>query len=198
MKSYDLTPLNVLIVERLPHMRSIMRSIFRELGVDKIKDTSSPETALEYFQKQEVDLVVTDWSPGLDGLELLRQLRNPEQSRDPYVPVIVVTANTELRHVVMARDLGMTEFLAKPVSPRLLYARVCSAIEQSRVFINNTSYFGPDRRRRYLEVPGEERRAGANSDQPERRQRETPFDGPERRHDKPGFMPQDLREAERA
>tara|TARA_B110000046_G_scaffold82061_1_gene90315 strand:+ start:196 stop:363 length:168 start_codon:yes stop_codon:yes gene_type:complete len=40
---------------------------------------------------------------------------------NPFIPVIVLTANTGIKHVCEARDTGMGEFLAKPLSARMLY-----------------------------------------------------------------------------
>jgi two-component system chemotaxis response regulator CheY len=49
------------------------------------------------------------------------------------------------------RDNGMTEFLAKPISAKTIYARLCSVIENPRAFIRVGVFFGPDRRRRQAE-----------------------------------------------
>ena len=77
---------------------------------------------------------------------------------NPYVPVIVVTAHTEIHRVFMARDLGMTEFLAKPISAKLLYGRIRAVIENKRSFIKSADFFGPDRRRKSVEFEGEDKR----------------------------------------
>jgi two-component system chemotaxis response regulator CheY len=74
------------------------------------------------------------------------------------VPVIVVTANTEIDHVFVARDTGMSEYLAKPVSAKLIYPRICSTIESTRPFVRAGGFFGPDRRRRRATFQGTDRR----------------------------------------
>ena len=59
------------------------------------------------------------------------------------VESIVVTANTEIRHVMTTRDTGMTEFLAKPISAGMIYSRICSIIERQRLFICCQDFLAP-------------------------------------------------------
>jgi len=53
-----------------------------------------------------------------------------------------------MNRVVEARDAGVHEFLAKPLSAKGLYSRIRSIIERPRPFVRAGQYFGPDRRRR--------------------------------------------------
>lgn len=147
-KPYNITALKVLLAEKHLYMRRIMQDILHVLGVKMIETTDSYATAYELYKENEFDLVITDWAPGLNGLELVRWIRTKVDTPNPYVPIIVITANTEIHQVTAARDAGMTEFLAKPFSTRFLYSRIQSIIEKKRLFIRTKSFFGPDRRRR--------------------------------------------------
>jgi len=60
----------------------------------------------------------------------------------------MLTGHTEMNRVVEARDAGVHEFLAKPISVKGLYSRIRSIIERPRPFVRAGLYFGPDRRRR--------------------------------------------------
>jgi hypothetical protein len=60
--------------------------------------------------------------------------------------------------VCLARDAGITEFLAKPVSATLIYRRIAAMVENPRDFVETSSFFGPDRRRRAIGPTGSERR----------------------------------------
>lgn len=159
--SYNLSKLDVLVVEQHANMRQVLKGVLNELGVSRIRETSDPRKAYAMFKEQPADLVLTDWTPLLDGMGLLRALRNTKDSPDPFVPVMVISANSELRQVFHARDMGMTEFLAKPISAKGIYARIRSMIEKKRLFVRNNSFFGPDRRRRGLEFDGPDRRTMA-------------------------------------
>jgi DNA-binding response OmpR family regulator len=194
---YDISGLNVLLVEKHAYMRRIVHDILRTFGISAVREAATVEAAFEMFNERLPDLVLTDWSPGLDGLFLMRRIRTDIESMDPYAPIIVITANTEIRHVVAARDAGMTEFLAKPLTARLLYLRIKSIIERQRVFIRAHDFFGPDRRRRRADFNGQDRRAHRNVAGTDRRQRQIPFAGPERRQGYPGYVPPDRRDGDR-
>ena len=108
-----------------------------------------------------VDLVLCDWAPDFDGLGLLRNIRNHPDSVYTQAPVIMVTAFNETSHVFKALDSGMTEYLSKPLSARLLYTRFVSVIENKRRFIRADNFIGPDRRRQGNKFDGNERRNAA-------------------------------------
>lgn len=154
MKSYDLGELNILVLEKHLLVRRLLTDVFAQFGVATVFSTASPREAFEYFSEHTPDIVLCDWTPDLDGIAFIRQIRQSDDSPNPYVPVVVVTANTELRHVCIARDNGMTEFLAKPVSAKTIYGRLCSVIENPRPFIRVGQFFGPDRRRRKIAFTG--------------------------------------------
>ncbi|HEC14292.1 MAG TPA: response regulator, partial [Rhodospirillales bacterium] len=135
------------------------------------------------------DLILSDWSPSLDGIRLLHMVRRHEDSPDPYVPFIVISAHTGLNDILTARDAGMTEFLAKPISPKLIYSRIRSVIEKSRIFVRTRNFFGPDRRRRKIALKDHDRRNHSNMNGPERRQGQFSFQGYERRQGYSGYIP---------
>ncbi|MBL6933142.1 MAG: response regulator [Rhodospirillales bacterium] len=147
MEKYDLSKLDVLIVDQNQHMLSILRTALHELGIVNLRDTHDPEQAFQLFRDQPPDLVFSDWVPGRDELKFLNKVRDPKQSPNPFVPIIIVTAYSEKPNVLAARDLGMTEFLAAPVSVKAIYNHICSVIRDDRPFIKDTRFFGPDRRR---------------------------------------------------
>jgi hypothetical protein len=67
--------------------------------------------------------------------------------------------------VTAARDAGVTEFLAKPISAKGLYERIVNVVASPRPFIKTKSYFGPDRRRMISpNYVGPERRKGGKAD----------------------------------
>ncbi len=158
MTAYDISKLNILVLEKHMLVRKLLTDVFREFGVPTVQSTPDPETAWQMFSHFPTDIVLSDWTYGLDGMAFLSRVRRADDSPNPFVPVIVVTANTELRHVCEARDTGTTEFLAKPVSARLLYMRIVSILEHHRPFIRASQFFGPDRRRRNLDVMQADRR----------------------------------------
>lgn len=162
MPDYNLSNVNILLADQSKALRTVLRSVLRELGVRRMTVTSNAEEAFDAFVSFPHDLVLTDWGPTFDGIGLALRIRRDEASPNQFVPIIVMTANTERRHVYEALDAGMTEFLAKPVSAMLIYRRIRAVIEQHRRFVKIGRFFGPDRRRRTVETIARERRV--NSD----------------------------------
>jgi len=148
VQAYDISQLNIMVLEKHVLIRKLLTDVFREFGVPTVQSTPDPETAWGFFQQFPPDIVLCDWCQELDGLAFLDRIRQDPDTPNPFVPVIVCTANTELHHVCAARDHGMTEFLAKPVSARTIYQRICNVIEATRPFVRANDFFGPDRRRR--------------------------------------------------
>lgn len=157
MKNYDLGGITVLIVDGNFFLRNTIKSILRMLGVQHIVDASSLKAGWNEFRHEKPDIVIIDWSPGFDGLSLLKKIRHDDDSPNPCVPVIIASTMTERETVEAARDSGATDFLAEPISPQTVYEHLCSLRDHPHPFVRTTMFFGPDRRHRSVDV-NEDRR----------------------------------------
>lgn len=167
--SYDLSQLNVLLADDNDNTRYLLAVILRSLGIVHLKEASDGEEAYRRFEHGEYDLVITDQvMEPMSGLDLTRKIRREAGGDKRYVPVIMVTGHTEEERVLAARDAGVTEILAKPVSPNSVLQRIVSVIESGRQFVDAHEYVGPDRRRfKHVKYDGALRRgsdAGAEPD----------------------------------
>lgn len=144
----DLSRLCVLVVDDNVHMRLIVKEILRSLGVGTVKEAADGADALKLLRVVPADIVIADldMSP-LDGLDMTRMIRTSKDSPNPLVPIIMLTGHTEAYRVRQARDAGVNEFLAKPISVKSLYSRIRAIIENPRQHVRSRSYVGPDRRR---------------------------------------------------
>jgi DNA-binding response OmpR family regulator len=92
-------------------------------------------TALCLHEQQQVDLIILDWMiPALDGLEVLRRLRQAS-----LVPVLMLTARAEESDRVIGLEMGADDYLTKPFSMRELVARVHALlrrVERVRQIVN--------------------------------------------------------------
>ena len=159
MIDYDVSSLSVLIVDDCDPMRLLMRSVLRAMGVRRFAEAQDGTDALKKFETFDPDIVFIDHHMGpMDGVDLTRRIRGGEEGVDPYIPIIMVTGYSDLHRILEARDVGVSEYLVKPISAKLLYLRICAVIEHPRPFIRTKDFFGPDRRRRPVEHGGEERR----------------------------------------
>ncbi|WNJ99903.1 response regulator [Thalassospiraceae bacterium LMO-JJ14] len=161
MKHYDLSSLVVLVAEQNSFLRLTIKSILRTLKVGQIIDAGPINEAWNAFQNSSPDVVIIDWGPGYDGLQLLWRLRHDAESRNVFVPVIITTSMTEYTNVVVARDSGTTDFLAKPYSPRTIYQHLCKIIETKKKFVKTQDFFGPDRRSRMVAPEHKKRKCDA-------------------------------------
>lgn len=148
MKSYDLSSVNVLVVEKSDAMRALLRQLLKELNLGKTTIIPSGNDALEQFNRETPDLVLVDWvTSDISGLDVVRKIRTGEDSQNQYAAIIMMSGLSSYDSIIRARDSGIHEFLAKPLSPKSLYEKVCRVIEHPRNFVRCEGYFGPDRRR---------------------------------------------------
>ncbi len=151
---YSLENISVLVLDDNRHMRSLVQSILHALGVKEIREASDAPEAFKDLQHFHADVIIADWHmEPLDGLDFVRLVRTAKDSPNPYVPIIMLTGHTEYQRVCEARDAGVNEFLAKPISAKALYMRFASIIDNPRPFIRTKIYFGPDRRRQNIGPP---------------------------------------------
>lgn len=152
--------MSFLVVDDNSHMRRLVRSLLHGFGSRQVYEAEDGAAGLEAVETYSPDVLITDWAmPIFDGLELVQMIRNPDSCRNAYVPIIMLTGHAEKQRVIHARDMGVTEFLCKPISAKALYDRIYNIVVNPRPFIRTKSYFGPDRRRyNNPNYSGEERR----------------------------------------
>ncbi|MEK9900085.1 MAG: response regulator, partial [Rhodospirillaceae bacterium] len=162
----------VMIVDDNDHMRRLLRSILEALSISQVREAANGMVALNDSKLMVPDVIITDMMmEPLNGLEFIRMLRDDPSHPATRVPVLMVTGFSEKQHVEAARDAGVTEFLAKPVTVKGVGARLESLLNNPRRFIRSQSFSGPDRRRRQLPVEDDMRQ----SDTPVPRQTVTPL-----------------------
>ncbi len=157
-------------------MRSLMTIALKALGVGMIKTADDGGEAIEILRLMStdpmkagvmsIDIILSNWqmSP-VDGLMLLRWVRRHKESPDRFIPFLMVTGYADREKVMEARELGITEILAKPFSVQNVADRLIQVIERPRQFVHTSSYFGPDRRRQEMPYSGEERRKLTEEDE---------------------------------
>lgn len=151
---YVLENINVLVLDDNRHMRLLVESILHALGVKHVCQAGDAAQAFKELLHFNADVIIVDWHmEPLDGLDFVRLVRTAKDSPNPYVPIIMLSGYTEYRRVTEARDAGVHEFLAKPISAKALYQRFAAIIENPRPFVRTKNYFGPDRRRRNIGPP---------------------------------------------
>lgn len=163
----DLSSLTVLLVDDNVEMRKLLRVLLNTLKVGPIIEADAATEALRVLHEMPIDLVITDLHMDpVSGLDLVRMVRKGDDSANPRVPIIMLTGHTDIHLVEEARDVGIDEFIAKPVSTQALYDRIIEISDNLRPFVNSPNYVGPDRRRRARPHAGNERRQQAPKPEP--------------------------------
>jgi CheY-like chemotaxis protein len=140
-------------------MRSLIKREVKPYARE-IRDAANGAEALRILRGYFPDVVFVDWEmEQVDGLEFVKRVRDPKESPNPFVRIIMVSAVAERQRVLAAWGAGIDEFLVKPVSAVDLLGRIRKVTETPRPFIRVDTYCGPDRRRPRLPYDGPERRS---------------------------------------
>jgi len=158
--AYQFERLKILVVDDNVHMRKLVVTILQAFGVIQIYEADSGERAWTILRETNPDICVLDWvMEGMSGVDFVKKLRSDPASPNPFVPVIMLSGHTQMERVRQARDAGVNEFIAKPVSVKTMMQRLVAVIESPRPYVRTRGYFGPCRRRRGAdEYRGPERR----------------------------------------
>jgi len=143
-----LEDLKILIVDDNAQMRTIVGTALSGAGIRQVYYAPDGKKGLETLGRWNPDVVFVDFEmPNMNGLEFLRLVRSPE-SKHRTVPIIMLTGHSDMPRLNLARDRGVNEFLAKPVTANAIFSRLTNVIFRPRAFVDAPGYFGPDRRRK--------------------------------------------------
>ncbi|MCP5366791.1 MAG: response regulator [Hyphomicrobiales bacterium] len=156
-----LEDITFLVVEDNPFMRRIVMRILWAFGAKRVEEASDGGEAITAMESFQPDIIVLDWEmEPVDGIQFMKFVRDAEDSKNPFIPVIMLTGHAERHRIITARNAGVNEYLLKPVSAQALLSRVQAVIERPRQFVRTKTFFGPDRRRKDERFKGDNRRAG--------------------------------------
>jgi PleD family two-component response regulator len=123
--------LTVLIVDDSKHMRLLMQNLLQVLGVKNIVMAGDGEEAWSKYLTCKPDVVITDAAMApTDGFELARRLRDVERGELGHIPIIMISAHTEMSAIRKAKEIGITEFIRKPLAARPLYERLLAVVNR--------------------------------------------------------------------
>ena len=131
--SDDPLDLKVLVVEDNATNQFVMSHFLRRLGL-RFELAMDGAEALSACEANSYDLILMDIEmPLLDGFETTREIRRRETSQGlPRTPIIALSADAMLEHREKAREVGMDDFLTKPIEMEKLGAAIRSAARRNR------------------------------------------------------------------
>jgi adenylate cyclase len=121
---------HILVVDDDPSIRRMLQLLLGDAGY-RVSTASSGEEALAYLDLITPDLVLMDLMlPGINGQEVTARIK--ADTTKPFIPVILITGQTDHRAKVMSLDAGADDFLSKPVEFAELLARVRGMLRLAR------------------------------------------------------------------
>jgi two-component system, chemotaxis family, chemotaxis protein CheY len=138
----------IAVVDDEYFMRKVLRALLMSIGVFDIYEAPNGAEGLELIRYMAPNVVLLDWKmPGLDGPGFMRLVRSPKTFPYPNVPIIMLTGHGERSRVVEAVQLGVNEFLLKPVSTKALQDRLLTVLSKPRPLMKDGNYYGPTPRK---------------------------------------------------
>lgn len=117
----------ILVVDDVPQNLQVLRSTLQKEGY-RIAAANNGQVALRYLQKEVPDLILLDvMMPEINGFEVCREIKSQDAFKD--VPVIFLTARTEVEDVIAGFDAGGVDYITKPFNMAELLMRVKTHME---------------------------------------------------------------------
>ncbi|HUH24312.1 MAG TPA: response regulator [Brevundimonas sp.] len=156
----NLTGAVTMVVDDSPFALDLTTQALLGFGIRTRYACNSGAEAMAILRDHPIDLLIVDCEmPDMDGYALVRWLRRSGLDPNAFAPVIMTAAHVRRSKVSEARDCGANFVVTKPFSASTLLERLVWIARDTRPFLEVGDYFGPDRRFRPGEAPGEERRA---------------------------------------
>lgn len=125
-----------LIVDDDKFSRTFIKTALYQIGMKNTREAASSEEAYEFLNNFKIDIILLDQQmPGKTGIEFAQSLKNSSHENLKSIPIIMITIDTKEKTVLDAKNLGIQEYLVKPISPLALKKRILNAfgIKQERL-----------------------------------------------------------------
>lgn len=121
--------MKILIVDDFSTMRRIIKNLLRDLGFNNTHEADDGSTALPMLKNGDFEFLVTDWNmPGMQGIDLLKEVRKDESLR--HLPVLMVTAEAKREQIIEAAQAGVNGYIVKPFTAATLKEKLDKIFER--------------------------------------------------------------------
>ena len=115
--------MNVLIVDDYKTMLRIIRNLLKQIGFNNVDEASDGAEALSKLRLKNYGLVISDWNmEPMTGLQLLQGVR--ADSKLKTLPFIMITAESKIENVVVAKQAGVSNYIVKPFNAETLQGKI--------------------------------------------------------------------------
>ena len=117
LEHFDIEDIHVLLVDDSVFSRNFIKRFLNNIGIERISCAASGKEALQLYQQQYFDLVITDFNmPEMDGIELVKAIRG-EMQQISTVPILMVTSEQNQNRLAAIEKAGVSAVLDKPFEP---------------------------------------------------------------------------------
>ncbi len=115
--------MRILIADDSATCRMILAGSLKKYGYDVVETSDGLQAWVELSKPGAPQIAILDWiMPKLDGVELIRKVREAKTERPPYI--IMLTGKSETKDIIAGLDAGANDYLIKPFDPNELRARI--------------------------------------------------------------------------
>jgi len=123
----EIKNIKVLVVEDIALNQLLMKTLLDDFGFER-DIVSNGRIAIEKLQTKSYDIILMDLQmPEMNGFEATEYIRNKLNSK---IPIIALTADVTTVDLAKCKDVGMNDYIAKPVDERLLYSKIVSLVKK--------------------------------------------------------------------
>ena len=123
----DLESITCLTIDDDKFSRTFIKTALYQIGIKSVKEASSAREAMEQLSTYKIDLILLDQvMPDKNGIEFVQDIKKISTNSINNIPIIMITIDTKEKTVLDAKNLGIKEYVVKPISPIALKKRICS------------------------------------------------------------------------
>ena len=124
--------LKIMVVDDNKAMLRLAEMVLKKLGFNNVVLISSALDALERLNEESFDVIFSDWiMPEMSGLEFLKEFRKIDKFK--HTPFIMLTAKGDEKHVRDAIQVGVTNYIVKPFTAKILSKKIKKVMESKMV-----------------------------------------------------------------
>ncbi len=123
----EIKNIKVLVVEDIALNQLLMKTLLDDFGFDR-DIAANGKIAIEKLESKTYDIILMDLQmPEMNGFECTDYIRNTMHSK---IPIIALTADVTTVDLAKCKEVGMNDYIAKPVDERLLYSKIISLVKK--------------------------------------------------------------------
>jgi len=126
----ELDSIACLIVDDDKFSRTFIKTALYHIGIKNIKEAETAEEATSALKNGEIHIILLDQQmPDKTGIDFAKDIRAIKEKQLSDIPIIMITIDTKEKTVLDAKELGIQDYIVKPISPLVLKKRICKALE---------------------------------------------------------------------